>query len=234
VHWHQVVRIANVFTLSSTGHDHVMLENLIMIGAGICSRASPITACATRQLSPAETQKLDGSICVSKGGSVPVSAKAVKMHTLLDLRGNIPSFIHLSEGRLHDVNILDQLIPEPGAFYIMDRGYTDYARLHRLHQAGSFFITRARKNMYAQRRYSHPVDRSTGVIFDQTLFLRDALSARRYPDTLRAVRYKDLHSGQRLLFITNNTASALKKTDPLMLMGVDPRSAQVCVGARVD
>lgn len=130
---------------------------------------------------------------------------AVKMHTLLDLRGNIPSFIHLSEGRLHDVNILDQLIPEPGAFYIMDRGYTDYARLHRLHQAGSFFVTRARKNMYAQRRYSHPVDRSTGVIFDQTLFLRDALSARRYPDTLRAVRYKDLHSGQRLLFITNNT-----------------------------
>ena len=84
------------------------------------------------------------------------------MHTLLDLRGNIPSFIHISDGKLRDVNILDQLIPEAGAFYVKDRGYIDFQRLHRVHQAGSFFVTGAKRNMDAQRRYSHPTDRSTG------------------------------------------------------------------------
>ena len=131
---------------------------------------------------------------------------AVKMHTLLDLRGNIPSFIHISDGKLHDVNILDQLIPEAGAFYVMDRGYIDFARLHRLHQAGSFFVTRAKKNMDAQRRYSHPVDRSTGGRFDQTLVLQGYQSAKDYPEPLRGIRYKDPETGKRLLFITNNTA----------------------------
>lgn len=131
---------------------------------------------------------------------------AVKMHTLLDLRGNIPSFIHISDGKLHDVNILDRLIPEAGAFYIVDRGYIDFERLYRLHQAGSFFVTRAKKNMDAQRRYSHPVDRSTGLIFDQTLILQGYQSARDYPESLRGVRYKDPETGKRLLFITNNTA----------------------------
>lgn len=128
------------------------------------------------------------------------------MHTLLDLRGNIPSFIHISDGKLHDVNILDQLIPEAGAFYVMDRGYIDFARLHRLHQAGSFFVTRAKKNMDAQRRYSHPVDRSTGVRFDQTLVLQGYQSAKDYPEPLHGIRYKDLETGKRLLFITNSTA----------------------------
>ena len=131
---------------------------------------------------------------------------SVKMHTLLDLRGNIPSFIHISDGKLHDVNILDQLIPEAGAFYVMDRGYIDFARLHRLHQAGGFFVTRAKKNMDAQRRYSHPVDRSTGVRFDQTLVLQGYQSAKDYPEPLRGIRYKDPETGKRLLFITNNTA----------------------------
>ena len=128
------------------------------------------------------------------------------MHTPLDLRGNIPSFIHISDGKLHDVNILDQLIPEAGAFYVMDRGYIDFARLHRLHQAGSFFVTRAKKNMDAQRRYSRPVDRSTGVRFDQTLVLQGYQSAKDYPEPLRGIRYKDPETGKRLLFITNNTA----------------------------
>ncbi len=131
---------------------------------------------------------------------------AVKLHTLLDLRGNIPSFIHISDGKLHDVNILDQLIPEAGAFYIMDRGYIDFERLHRLHQAGSFFVTRAKKNMDAQRRYSHPVDRSTGLIFDQTLVLQGRQSVKDYPEGIRGVRYKDPETGKRLLFLTNNTA----------------------------
>ncbi len=131
---------------------------------------------------------------------------AVKMHTLLDLRGNIPSFIHISDGKLHDVNILDQLIPEAGAFYVMDRGYIDFQRLYRLHQAGSFFVTRAKRNMDAQRRYSHPTDRSTGVIFDQTLVLQGYQSAKDYPETFRGIRYKDPETGKRLLFISNNTA----------------------------
>jgi IS4 transposase len=117
------------------------------------------------------------------------------MHTLLDLRGNIPSFIHISDGKLHDVNILDQLIPEAGAFYVMDRGYIDFARLYRLHQAGSFFVTRAKKKMVAQRRYSHPVDRTTGVIFDQTLVLQGHQSAKHYPESFRGIRYKDPATG---------------------------------------
>jgi hypothetical protein len=87
---------------------------------------------------------------------------AIKLHTLLDLRGNIPTFLHISDGKLHDVNVLDLLLPEAGAFYIMDRGYIDFERLYRLHAAGSFFVTRAKSNLKAQRRYSHPVDRSTG------------------------------------------------------------------------
>jgi IS4 transposase len=128
------------------------------------------------------------------------------MHTLLDLRGNIPSFIHISDGKLHDVNILDQLIPEAGSFYVMDRGYIDFQRLYRLHQAGSFFVTRAKRNMDAQRRYSHPVDRSAGVIFDQTLMLHGYQSAKDYPESFRGIRYKDPETGKRLLFITNNTA----------------------------
>ncbi len=96
---------------------------------------------------------------------------AVKLHTLLDLRGNIPSFIHISDGKMHDVNILDHLTPEPGAFYVMDRGYVDFTRLARLDEAGSFFVTRAKSNMKARRRYSRPVDRSTGLICDQTIML---------------------------------------------------------------
>jgi hypothetical protein len=100
---------------------------------------------------------------------------AVKLHTLLDLRGNIPSFIHISDGKMHEVNILDQLLPEPGAFYIMDRGYLDFERLHRIHRAGSFFVTRGKSNLKIERRYSHPVDRSTGLICDQTAVLRQLL-----------------------------------------------------------
>ncbi len=131
---------------------------------------------------------------------------AVKMHTLLDLRGNIPSFIHISDGKMHDVNILDQLIPEAGAFYVMDRGYIDFQRLYRLHQKGSFFVTRAKRNMVAQRRYSRPTDRSTGVIFDHTLVLQGYQSAKDYPDPFRGIRYKDPQTDKRMLFTSNNTA----------------------------
>jgi uncharacterized protein DUF4372/DDE family transposase len=131
---------------------------------------------------------------------------AVKLHTLLDLRGAIPSFIHISDGKLHDVNVLDLLLPEPGAFYIMDRGYVDFERLHRLHEAQSFFVTRAKSNLHAERRYSHPVDRSSGLICDQTIVLQGFYSHQSYPVPLRRVKYRDPESGKRLIFLTNNFA----------------------------
>jgi uncharacterized protein DUF4372/DDE family transposase len=131
---------------------------------------------------------------------------AIKLHTLLDLRGNIPSFIHISDGKWHDVNILDHLLPEPGAFYIMDRGYLDFARLYRFHEAGSFFVTRAKSNLKAQRRYSHPVDRSTGLICDQTVTLTVFYSRQGFEAPLRRVRFKDPETGKKLIFLTNNFA----------------------------
>ena len=128
---------------------------------------------------------------------------AVKLHTLLDLRGNIPSFIHISDGKLHDVNILDQIIPEAGAFYIMDRGYLDFARLHRLHQAGSFFVTRAKANLRFTRRYSLPTDRSVGIICDQLGTLTGFYSQQHFPTMIRRIKIKDAE-GKTLIFLTNN------------------------------
>jgi hypothetical protein len=129
---------------------------------------------------------------------------AVKLHTLLDLRGAIPSFIHISDGKLHDVNVLDLLIPEPAAFYVMDRGYLDFERLHLLHCAGSFFVTRAKSNMDARRVYSQPCDRTTGVMCDQSIVLNGFYSSQHYPEHLRRIRYKDPESGKNLIFLTNH------------------------------
>jgi hypothetical protein len=128
---------------------------------------------------------------------------AVKMHTLLDLRGNIPSFIHVSDGKLHDVHALDMLLPEPGAIYVMDRGYVDFVRLHVLHEAGAFFVTRAKSNMDAHRVYSAPADRSAGVISDQTIAMDGYLTRRHYPAQLRRIRFKDPETGKTLIFLTN-------------------------------
>ena len=129
---------------------------------------------------------------------------AIKLHTLLDLRGNIPTFIHISDGKLHDVNILDHLLPEPGAFYIMDRGFLDFERLYRLHQAGSFFVTRAKSNLKVQRRYSHPVDRTTGLICDQSVVLTGFYSHQGFEAPLRRIRFKDPETAKTLVFLTNN------------------------------
>ena len=131
---------------------------------------------------------------------------AVKLHTLLDLRGAIPAFIHISDGKLHDVNVLDLLAFEAGAFYVMDRGYVDFTRLYALHQAGAFFVTRAKSPMDARRVYSAATDRSTGVISDQRVMLNGYYSARKYPEHLRRIRFKDPESGKTLIFLTNNTA----------------------------
>ena len=131
---------------------------------------------------------------------------ALKLHTLLDLRGNIPAFIHISDGKLHDSHILDQLIPEPGAFYIMDRGYLDFTRLYRLHQAGSFFVTRTKSNTQIKRRYSRPVDRRTGLICDQTIVLSGTYTPAYYQAPLRRIRFKHPQTAKTLVFLTNNFA----------------------------
>ena len=128
---------------------------------------------------------------------------AVKMHTLLDLRGNIPSFIHISDGKLSDVKALDILVLEAGAIYVMDRGYLDFARLYTMHRAQAFFVTRAKSNTKLRRVYSAPVDRSIGIICDQTVALTGNTSCKDYPEHLRRIRFKDPETGKTLIFLTN-------------------------------
>ena len=128
----------------------------------------------------------------------------IKLHTLLDLRGNIPSFISITDAKVHDVNILDQLIPEPGAIYVMDRAYLDFSRLHEMNQEASFFILRAKRNTQLRRLYSSPVDKTTGVYCDQTVRLANKDAAINYPNNLRRIRYHDQESGKRFIFLTNN------------------------------
>ena len=129
---------------------------------------------------------------------------AVKLHTLLDLRGNIPTFLHISDGKLHDVNILDQLIPEAGAFYVMDRGYVDFERLSRFDQAGAFFVTRAKRRLRFKRLRRRTTDRSTGVICDHTITLTVFYSKQGYATPLRRIRFKDPETGKTLIFLTNH------------------------------
>jgi hypothetical protein len=131
---------------------------------------------------------------------------AVKMHTLLDLRGNIPSFIHLSDGKLGDVNVLDVLVLEAGAIYVMDRGYLDFARLYVMHQAQAFFVTRAKSNTRLRRVYSAPIDRNTGIVCDQTVALTGVTSHKDYPEHVRRIRFKDPETSKTLVFMTNNIA----------------------------
>ena len=129
---------------------------------------------------------------------------AVKLHTLLDLRGAIPTFIHISDGKMHDVNVLDLLLPEAGAFYVMDRGYVDFSRLFSLHQGSAFFVIRAKSNLQFRRLYSRPVDKSLGLRCDQTVRLTGFYAARDYPEKLRRIKYHDLKTDKTLVFLTNN------------------------------
>ena len=131
---------------------------------------------------------------------------AVRLHTLLDLRGNIPAFIHISDGKTHEVNVPDMLPIEAGAFYVMDRGYLDFSRLFALHQVGAFFVTRTKRGLDAPRVYSMPADRSAGVICDQRIALNGFYISQNYPEQLRRIRFKDPESGKTLVFLTNNTA----------------------------
>ena len=143
------------------------------------------------------------------------STKAgIKVHTLLDLVGNIPTFLWITPAKIQDVRILDLLFPEPGSIYVLDRGYVDFERLHRLHQARATFVIRAKKNLRFRRRYSHPVDRTTGLICDQTILLTTRKSAEAYPEPLRRVRYRDAKTGKKLTFLTNDfTLPALVVAD---------------------
>jgi IS4 transposase len=132
------------------------------------------------------------------------SKGAVKLHTLIDLRGNIPTFLHITDGKVHDVKILDILIPEPGAIYVLDRGYLDFARLYAWSQASAFFVTRSKSNLDFRRIYSHPVDKATGLRCDQTIQLTGTESAKHYPTPLRRIRFFDAEKNQRLGFLTNH------------------------------
>ena len=129
---------------------------------------------------------------------------AIKLHTLLDLRGNLPSFIEITEGKLQDVNILDHLIPEPGSYYVMDRGYVDFSRLHTFNQCSAFFVIRAKINLRFRRLYSHPIDRSAGLKCDQTIVLTGTKTAKDYPDKLRRTRYLDTETDKLFTFLSNN------------------------------
>jgi hypothetical protein len=129
---------------------------------------------------------------------------AIKLHTLIDLRGNIPTFVHVSDGKVHDVNVLDILLLEPGAFYVMDRGYLDYERLYRMNQARAFFLTRAKRNARFRRTASRPVDKASGLRCDQTVVLETTISATNYPEPLRRIAFVDPDTQKKLVFITNN------------------------------
>ena len=129
---------------------------------------------------------------------------AIKLHTLLDLRGNIPTFIHITEGKIHEVNILDELLPEAGAIYVMDRGYLDFFRLYSLTEASAFFVIRAKSNLAFKRLYSAPVERDSGIICDQTIMLTGPISARYYPEKLRRVKVRDLETGKVIVLLSNN------------------------------
>ena len=151
-----------------------------------------------------DTTTIDLCLSVFPWAPFRSTKAAIKLHTLLDLRGNIPTFIHVSDGKMHEVNVLDQLLPEPGAFYIVDRGFTDFARLYRLHAAGSYFVIRAKSNLKAQRRYSHPVDRSTGLVCDQTVMFTTFYATKAFEAPVRRIRFKDPASQKTLIFLTNN------------------------------
>jgi hypothetical protein len=151
-----------------------------------------------------DSTTIDLSLSVFPWASFRQKKAAIKLHTLLDLRGNIPTFIHISDGKLHDVNVLDELIPEPGSFYIMDRGYLDFFRLFRINQWAAFFVIRAKSNFRFHRIYSHPIDKDTGVKCDQTIRLAGFYPAKDYPDKLRRIKYFDSTTRKTFVFLSNN------------------------------
>jgi len=164
----------------------------------------PIGVELTETVYALDSTTIDLCLALFPWAAFRATKAAVKLHTLLDLRGSIPTFVHISDGKLHDVNALDLLTPEPGAFYVMDRGYLDFERLYTLNQAGAFFVTRAKSNSKFKRLLSQPVDRSTGLICDQLVELVVFYSHQSYPERLRRIVYRDLERDKRLVFLTNH------------------------------
>ena len=151
-----------------------------------------------------DTTTIDLCLSVFPWAHFRSTKAAVKMHTLLDLRGNIPTFIHITDGKMHEVNVLDILIPEAGSFYIMDRGFTDFTRWFTLHQAQAFFIIRGKSNLLFRRIYSRPVDKSTGLRCDQTIAFTTLKANKEYPQHLRRIKFYDAEHDRHLVFLTNN------------------------------
>jgi Domain of unknown function (DUF4372)/Transposase DDE domain len=179
---------------------------------GLIAIARPLHACdlmgvdLNQSLYALDSTTIDLCLALFPWAKFRQRKAAVKMHTLLDLHGNIPTFIRVTSGAVHDVNILDEIMPEAGAFYVMDRAYIDFQRLFVFTLSSAFFVVRTKSNVLLERRYSHPVDQSTGVRSDQTVVLSSFASASAYPDPLRRVSYLDVETGKRLKFLTNNFA----------------------------
>ena len=151
-----------------------------------------------------DSTTIDLSLSVFPWARFRRTKAAIKLHTLLDLRGSIPTFIHISDGKLHDVNVLDQLIPEPGSFYVMDRAYVDFARLYTMNLCAAFFVIRAKSNFQFRRLYSHPIDKDTGLKCDQTIVLTGPHTSKGYPEKLRRIKYHDAQTNKTLVFLTNS------------------------------
>jgi len=166
--------------------------------------ADPIGADLDQSLYALDSTTIDLCLSLFPWAKFRKHKAAVKMHTLLDLHGNIPTFISITAGKVHDVNVLDEIVPEAGAFYVMDRGYVDFQRLYVFTLSAAFFVVRTKSNVLLQRRYSRPVDKATGVRSDQTAILTAIDSAMAYPDALRRVSYLDLETRKRFKFLTNN------------------------------
>lgn len=151
-----------------------------------------------------DSTTIDLSLSVFPWARFRQTKAAIKLHTLLDLRGNIPTFIYISDGKLHDLNVLDELIPEPASFYVMDRGYLDFARLYTISQCAAFFVIRAKSNFQFRRIYSHPIDKDTGLKCDQTIALTGPHTSKDYPEKLRRIKYHDAQTNKTLVFLTNS------------------------------
>jgi uncharacterized protein DUF4372/DDE family transposase len=183
---------------------------LIRIARPLCA-TDPIGLDLDQSLYALDSTTIDLCLSLFPWAKFRKHKAAVKMHTLLDLHGNIPTFIRVTDGKTHDVNILDEILPEAGAFYVMDRGYIDFRRLYMFTLSSAFFVVRTKENVLLQRRYSHAVDKSTGVRSDHTVILTTIEAATAYPDILRRISYFDAETNQRLKFLTNNfTLPALR------------------------
>jgi hypothetical protein len=192
---------------ANEAHDWRIYADFAQVLIGIARplhARDPIGVDLTQSLYALDSTTIDLCLSLFPWAKFRKHKAAVKMHTLLDLHGNIPTFISITDGKVHDVNILDEIMPEAGAFYVMDRGYVDFERLYIFTLSAAFFVVRTKSNVLLQRRYSHPVDRTTGVRSDHTVILTAIGSAKVYPDALRRVSYLDVETRKRFKFLTNN------------------------------